>query len=77
MKSTKYGLSSIFTGIKATWKLWLLLCEAKGINKVTRSDFTSRKTLNKLEPMDLECELKEAKFNWFGKKTKSKEPLML
>ena len=54
-----------------------MLFEAKGINKVTRSDFTSRKTLNKLEPMDLEFELKEAKFSRCGKKTKSKEPLML
>ena len=40
-----------------------MLFEVKGINKFRKSDFTGRKTLNKLEPMALQFELKEVKFN--------------
>ena len=49
-----------------------MISKVKRINKVTRDNFTGRKTLNKLEPMYLEFKLKEAKFNCCVKIQKAK-----
>ena len=46
-------MGNIFTCIKAPRKLWLMLFEAKGSNKLRRDGFTRCRTLNKLEPMYL------------------------
>ena len=46
------------------WFLWVEELKRLG-------DFTGRKTLNKLEAMYLEFNLKEGKFNWCSKKQKA------
>ena len=58
LKCIKLCVANIFRGFKGPRKLWLMLLEAKRINKIMRDDFTSCKTLRKLEPIYFEVKLK-------------------
>ena len=51
-------VANIFRGFKGSRKLWLMLFEAKRMNKVMRDDFTSCKTLRKPQPIYFEVKLK-------------------